>query len=95
MAYSNKNEFEATTPVTQTNWQAWLLLCLIYGNASGSHAIPRVAMECVFRGSIWFLASLALGLPVYWDGLAGNGDSLSAKTLPTRCARPAFKDGIF
>lgn len=35
---------------------------LILQLASGGHTIPRVAMEYVFRGSIWFLASLALGL---------------------------------
>lgn len=35
---------------------------LILQIASGSQTIPRVAMEYVFRGSIWFLVSLALGL---------------------------------
>ncbi|MEO6958936.1 MAG: hypothetical protein ABI228_04150 [Burkholderiaceae bacterium] len=35
---------------------------LIIQIASDSHTIPRIAMEYVFRGSIWFLVSLALGL---------------------------------
>ena len=35
---------------------------LIIQLASGNHAIPHLALVYVFRGTIWFLFSLALGL---------------------------------
>lgn len=35
---------------------------LIIQIASGSHAVSHIAVEYVFRGTVWFLISLALGL---------------------------------